>query len=71
MKLLQSVYVINSVTVLIESINIKGLNIRYRTTGLISSQWEIDIIFNILFTIVPPGLEPPVSEGTLLFLKQI
>ena len=71
MKLLQSVYVINSVTVLIESINIKGLNIRYRTTGLISSQWEIDIIFNILFTIVPPGLEPPVSEGTPLFLKQI
>ena len=27
-----------------------------------SKQWEIDIIFNICFTIVPPGLDPPVSE---------
>ena len=32
MKLLQSVYVINGVEVLITSINIKGLNIRYRKT---------------------------------------
>ena len=32
MKVLQSVYVINGVAVLIASINIKGLNIRYRKT---------------------------------------
>ena len=32
MKLLQSVYVINIVTVLIAYINVKGLNIRYRKT---------------------------------------
>ena len=30
-------------------------------------QWEIDIIFNICFTIVSPGLEPPVSEKTPSF----
>ena len=44
MKLLQSVYLINSVTVLIAYINIKAINIRYRKT---STQWEIDIILNI------------------------
>ena len=44
MKLLQSVYLINSVTVLIAYVSIKGLNIRYRKT---STQWEIDIILNI------------------------
>ena len=31
-----------------------------------SKQWEIDIIFNICFTIVPPGLDPPISEGNPL-----
>ena len=38
---------INSVTVLIAYINIKGLNIRYRKTQLMSTQWKIDIILNI------------------------
>ena len=67
MKLLQSVYVINSVTVLIASINIKGLNIgyRYRKTWLMSRQWEIDITFNIWFTIFPPRLKPPLSEANI------
>ena len=32
-----------------------------------SRQWEIDISFNICFTIVPPVLEPPVSERTHSF----
>ena len=47
MQLVQSVYVINIVTVLIKYINIKGLNIRCRKTSLRSTQWEIDVILNI------------------------
>ena len=64
MKLLQSVYVTNGVTVLIVSINIKGLTIRYRKTSLCPGSGKL-IIVNIWFTIVPPGLEPP-----LLFLRE-
>ena len=64
MKLLQSVYVTNGVTVLIASINIKGLTIRYRKTSLCPGSGKL-IIVNIWFTIVPPGLEPP-----LLFLRE-
>ena len=45
MKLLQSMYVINNVT--IAYINIKGLIIRYRKTQLRSTQWEIDIILTM------------------------
>ena len=63
---------INSLKILITSINIKGLNIRCRKTWLMSRQWEIDIVFNIWFTIVPQGLEtqlfwgnPPLSEAFL------
>ena len=52
MELVQSVYVINIVTVLIKYINIKGLNIRCRKTSLRSTPWEIDIILNILFTCI-------------------
>ena len=38
---------INNVTVLIESLNMKGLNVKYRKTKLMSTQLEIDIILNI------------------------
>ena len=38
---------INSVTVLIASINMKGLNIRYRKKKLTSTQWKTDLILDI------------------------
>ena len=38
---------INNVTVLIESLNMKGLNVKYRKTELMSTQLEIDIVLNI------------------------
>ena len=43
---------INNVTVLIESLNMKGLNVKYRKTELMSTQLEIDIILNIWFTCI-------------------
>ena len=50
MKLLQMCICDKQRYSLIPSINIKGLNIRYRKTLLMSTQ--IDIIFNIRFTLI-------------------